>query len=142
MPTTLPRIKLTVSPEFDAAISDLAALTRQSKSRTIMDVLEPATPFFQELARLIRTQKEIKEEPSRQLQANLEGLMQRMTSGLPMTNRALTLMAELAKEMEQAEAAGTDEDPTPRSVTRGADFSPPSQPSPSSLPSFPPKPLS
>lgn len=131
MPHKNPRLSIVVSPEFDAAISDLAQLTGQSKSATVWDVLEPATGFFREIADHIRSQKQLKAEPALQLQSNLDAIMTRMLSGPGLSEKATGLLLELVKEIEAADDAKA---PAPRPVTRGAKSLP--NPSPSSSPSL------
>lgn len=137
MPTTLPRLQLTMQPDLYAAISRLSSLTGQSKARVILDVIEPALPFFNEAARLVESAKELKAEPSKQLVENLARLGDKITAqpdGL--SPRAAALMAELASELEAVR------DPAPRTVTRGALLGPTSPQAPSFLPSLPLKSLS
>lgn len=125
MPTSLPRLQIAMPQELYDAVTDLAELTRQSKARVLLDVLEPATPYFREIAQLIRNQEQLKAEPALQLQSSLQSVMERMTTGVPMTDKASALLLELVQELQAAEEA---EASTPRPVTRGVKSSPPLSP--------------
>lgn len=120
MPTNLHRITLNVSPDFDATVTRLAALSKQSKAAVLMDILGPAQPFLNEVANLLESAVSLKTEPGNQLAANLAKLQEQLTiSQDGMTPRASSLLVELMQELEAGKAS------CPRSSNTGAKTSQP-----------------
>lgn len=132
MPTELPRLQITMPQALYDAVSRLANLTHQSKARVILDVIEPALPFFQQVGDLLETASQLKKEPANQLAANLDLLQQQLAAqnGSP-SPRALSLMVELFKEIEASESSGATA-PHPSNTGGKIPNPPPSLPSSSS----------
>jgi len=112
MPTTHPRINLTVTPDLYATVDRLARLSGQPKTRVILDLLEPAAPFLNEVANLLETAQSLKMEPANQLTAKLAEVAQHIqayanaAANDPGLNpRAQGLLTELMAELASSEGA-------------------------------------
>lgn len=137
MPSTNPRINLVVSPSFYETVTRLAKLSGQSRTRVLLDVLEPAEPFFNEVANLLESAVSLKTEPGSQLAANLAKLQEKLTlSQDGMTPRAQSLLVDLMRELEVGQRPAPDSSNTGAKISQPSDFSQTTPFSPS-LPSNP-----
>lgn len=119
MPTMKTRVNLTLDDTLVAAIDRIRAITGQPRTAVIMEVLEPSTPYFEQMAQMLEEAQQQKAQPSVQLMGNLEEVTRRVASGYgDLSPRARKLMEELLLEMSSEQSGGTG----PRPVTRGPEF--------------------
>lgn len=142
MPTANPRLSVTVTPELSAVIERLCALTGQSKSSFLADLLQTSVPVFERMIQALEAAKLLQEEAMSapgEFSASLRAGQQRIETQMGL---ALDSMDEafrpLLKESEKvirraarggagdgkrsaadAPARGALEGSTPRPVTRG-----------------------
>jgi hypothetical protein len=62
MPTTNPRINVTVSPDLDETISLYAEVSEISKSEVVRELLETVQPSLERVARMLLQAKRVKSE--------------------------------------------------------------------------------
>lgn len=119
MPSTNPRINLVVSPAFYDTVTRLAKLSGQSRTRVLLDVLEPAEPFFNEVANLLESAVSLKTEPGSQLASNLAKLQEKLTVAQDgMTPRAQSLLVELMHELEAGKTQAPDSSNTGAKISQ------------------------
>lgn len=71
MPTTLPRIAVTLTPQASAALRQLATLTRQSQSRIVGDLVEDAIPLMLKTSRMLHDAARLTSEAKAALRIDL-----------------------------------------------------------------------
>lgn len=59
MPTTNPRVNVTLSPTLDGLVSDLAQLQRVSKATVLRELLEAAEPMLMQAVAMMRAAEEL-----------------------------------------------------------------------------------
>jgi hypothetical protein len=72
MPTTNPRVNVTLSPSLDALVVRLAALDRISKSQVLRELLEAAEPALQRAVALMEAAKTARVESRAELRRGLD----------------------------------------------------------------------
>jgi uncharacterized protein (DUF1778 family) len=112
MPTSNPRINVTVSPSLDALVQRLAAAQRVSKSQVLRELLEAAEPALQRAATMMEAAKkasqQMKGEVLRSLdraQGQAEAELARAMARMDSVSQDLVSMAEAVKARRPARAS-------------------------------------
>jgi hypothetical protein len=124
MPTTNPRINVTLSPSLDLVVGRMAVATRVSKSQVLRELLEAAEPALQRAVALMEAAK----EASRDVRVNLadqlargvehaEDSMAVILSRLDRAQRDLVGQAEAVQGKRPARRPGAER---PDVVTAGS----------------------
>lgn len=82
MPTTNPRINVTLSPSTDALVGLIAASQRISKSQVIREILEAAEPTFQKALAIMAAASKVREGSRKEIADSLERSFTLATQGL------------------------------------------------------------
>ncbi len=102
MPTTLPRVFVTLSPSADALVSRMARLQRSSKSQIIRDLVEMAEPALQRAAALMEAAEDAPERLLAELGGSLMRSQERAEEQLAgMLYRIESSTADLVTEAEK-----------------------------------------
>ncbi|MBE7504653.1 MAG: ribbon-helix-helix protein, CopG family [Verrucomicrobiales bacterium] len=132
MPTSNPRVNVTLSPKLDALVADLARHQRISKSQVLRELLDAAEPALQRAVILMdaasKAMPEVRAGLSRSLegaQAEAEGILSGLLSELDTATVDLVDRAEAVKGRRPSRAsgarkAGASVPSTPVPVTRGS----------------------
>lgn len=82
MPTTNPRINVTLSPSTDSLVGLMAASQGISKSQVIREILEAAEPTFQKALAIMAAAKKVREGSRKEIADSLERSLVLATQGL------------------------------------------------------------
>lgn len=115
MPTPNPRISVTLPPSLAAILRELSALTGNSQSALISELLETSKPIFERMVTVLRAAASVKDEGLSEFVADLQAAESRMTEqfGLPVIEefdaamRPLLDHAEAVKRRRGRIARGT-----------------------------------
>jgi hypothetical protein len=112
MPKKLLRVQVTLTPEQYEAVSGIAAVTRQSMSRIIGDVLEPHLPLLLRARGMLQSAATLTEEARTTLRRDIakhEGTMERAAA-----SAFAALAATESAIAKAANAPGMGAKPAPR----------------------------
>lgn len=142
MPTKNPRISVTVTPEVSAVIDRLSALTGESKSAFLADLLNTSLPVFERMIHALEAAQVLQEQALKapgEFTSSLKSAHERIEAQLglaldDMDEAFLPLLKDSEKVIRRAArggaadgkrsaaaatARGASEGSTPRPVTRG-----------------------
>ncbi len=72
MPTTNPRISVTLTPAVSAVLKELSALSGNSQSSMVAELLETSVPIFEKVCTVLRAAATVQESAKTQFRENLE----------------------------------------------------------------------
>lgn len=120
MPTTNPRVNVTLSPSLDLLLQRMAAYTRTSKSQVLRELLEAAEPGLQRAAALMeaaeRASDDIKQSFAASMgkaQATAERAAARSLAALDSAQQDLVSQAEAVRERRPSKRSGAAGTPRP-----------------------------
>jgi len=121
MPTPNPRINVTLRPELDAAIAELAALQGSSKSAVVRELLEQVEPMMRRVASLLRYASTAQKSWQANFLAELESAQSQVeTYALAAMDEYESVEARLRSEGAQTSSSRPQPPSTNRGVTHPA----------------------
>ncbi len=82
MPATNPRLSITVAPPVAAVLRELSALTGNSQSALVAELLEEAVPVFSRMVRILRAAEQAKQAVKEELVSGMEAAQSRLEGQL------------------------------------------------------------
>jgi hypothetical protein len=82
MPTSNPRISVTLQPALAAILRELSALSGNSQSALIAELLEQSTPILERVVTVLRAASTIKGQANAEIAASLEAAQTRLETQL------------------------------------------------------------
>lgn len=101
MPTTNPRVNVTLSPSLDALVTRLAQLQRVSKSSVLRELLETAEPELAQVVALMEAASKAKTTAKKNLTADMRGAVHGYLAEVQaLMERGGALVGDLVSEAE------------------------------------------
>ena len=82
MPATNPRLSITLAPSVAAVLRELSALTGNSQSAMVAELLEEAQPVFTRMIRILRAAEQAKKAVKEELVAGMDAAQERLEAQL------------------------------------------------------------
>lgn len=82
MPTANPRLTITLSPPIAALLREMSALTGNSQSALVAELLEEAEPVFSRMVRILRAAEQAKRAVKEELVAGMDAAQERLEGQL------------------------------------------------------------
>ena len=82
MPATNPRLSVTLAPSVAAVLRELSALTGNSQSAMVAELLEEAQPVFTRMIRILRAAEQAKKAVKEELVAGMDAAQERLEAQL------------------------------------------------------------
>ena len=102
MPTTNPRINVTLSPSTDAMVGELARIQRVSKAAILRELLEASEPALAQALAMMKAADELSVEAKKKVAKDLEGTLREVERK---GRAAMDLAAGITEDLvSQAEA--------------------------------------
>ena len=102
VPTSNPRINVTLSPSTDAMVGDLAKLQRVSKAAILRELLEASEPALAQALAMMKAANELSSEAKKKVAKDLEGTLREVERK---GRAAMDLAAGITEDLvSQAEA--------------------------------------
>lgn len=102
MPTTNPRVNVTLSPSLDAMVAELAQLQRVSKSAVLRELLEASEPALAQALAMMRAANELSVTARKRVVSDMEATLREVERK---ADKAMLLAAGVTADLvAQAEA--------------------------------------
>lgn len=82
MPAANPRLSITLSPSIAALLREMSALTGNSQSALVAELLEEAEPVFSRMVRILRAAEQAKRAVKEELVAGMDAAQERLEGQL------------------------------------------------------------
>ena len=124
MPTPNPRLTITLTPAVAATLRELSALTGNSQSAMVGELLEEGLPVFTRMIRVLRAAKEVKSAVRSELVASLDAAQSRLEGQLGLALDDMDRVeGQLLEEVEEVKRRGGRDAPADRPPGRSTPIS-------------------
>jgi hypothetical protein len=121
MATLNPRITVTLTPAVYAVLREMSALTKNSQSAIVGDLLETSLPVFERIVLTLRAASTIEAEARTEIAAGMERAQANLEAQLDLSLHDFdTVSRPVLDEAEKVSRRGSRKGSTPVPVTRGS----------------------